>query len=373
MDKENYWMQRRDLLGMSLGSVLGMGAMGMPQSAAASLGVSPLVGIVSVKDYGAKGDGRTDDTTAIQTALTKAKELASTQGEAAVVLPNGRYRISKTLDLRDTKNISLIGMKAQILQVSPSETIMDIRDVTDITLRDIALVALNGHQTHAVRLNYSRRVLLDNIKISNVGGNCIWANDSWWLSARNCLFSGNSSSATVHHERNMNSVAYIHCRFHKGTDGIIHKHGAAVALIACDFSATETAINIEEGCNIEILNGYFEGNVNGIKWGNARLRTWPQCGQISNCYFITPSEQMTGIHIDIQRGTRLHMQAIKMVGNGNAKRASTTTGINIRDHSTISENSHITVGSPPYMEYVKNEIVDPGKRLQQYALQPFGS
>ena len=47
-----------------------------------------VIGITSVKDYGAVGDGVTDDTVAIQTALNLGTN---------VYLPNGKYRITSTL------------------------------------------------------------------------------------------------------------------------------------------------------------------------------------------------------------------------------------------------------------------------------------
>lgn len=50
-----------------------------------------LSGIINVKDYGAKGDGVTDDTTAIQTALDS--------GTLAVFMPEGSYVTSATLNV----------------------------------------------------------------------------------------------------------------------------------------------------------------------------------------------------------------------------------------------------------------------------------
>src|SRR5438093_12822883 len=50
--------------------------------------------VVNVKDYGAKGDGRTDDTAAIQAAITAAKAYAATQTEAAIIWPRGAYNVT---------------------------------------------------------------------------------------------------------------------------------------------------------------------------------------------------------------------------------------------------------------------------------------
>jgi polygalacturonase len=48
--------------------------------------------IFNVRDFGAKGDGITDDSTALQGALDKA------QGSASILyLPNGTYLVSRPL------------------------------------------------------------------------------------------------------------------------------------------------------------------------------------------------------------------------------------------------------------------------------------
>jgi len=60
--------------------------------------------VVSVKDFGAVGDGVTDDTAAIQAALSAA---ANRQVPAVVYLPSGAYRITSTLKIATT--ISMVG------------------------------------------------------------------------------------------------------------------------------------------------------------------------------------------------------------------------------------------------------------------------
>jgi hypothetical protein len=70
----------------------------------------PVDPVISVKEYGAKGDGSTDDTTAIQTAVT----AIGTRGGGTLYFPKGTYLISST--------ISLVS-KIRILGESKSSTI----------------------------------------------------------------------------------------------------------------------------------------------------------------------------------------------------------------------------------------------------------
>lgn len=56
-----------------------------------------------VTNYGAKGDGRADDTTAIQQAIDKAAE----NGGGTVYIPKGRYKITRQITIWD--NVTLLG------------------------------------------------------------------------------------------------------------------------------------------------------------------------------------------------------------------------------------------------------------------------
>jgi Pectate lyase superfamily protein len=61
---------------------------------------------VNVKDYGAVGDGVTDDTAAIQSAVTAANALESPH----LIVPDGIYRISSvTFDLPDGSRMDFVG------------------------------------------------------------------------------------------------------------------------------------------------------------------------------------------------------------------------------------------------------------------------
>jgi hypothetical protein len=69
-----------------------------------SVNASPLPNPVNVKEYGAKGDGKADDTKAIMTAVSKA-------GDGVLEFPRGRYRITKTIDiiLSETGTLGISG------------------------------------------------------------------------------------------------------------------------------------------------------------------------------------------------------------------------------------------------------------------------
>ncbi|NCF69879.1 MAG: hypothetical protein GWP61_28375 [Chloroflexi bacterium] len=66
---------------------------------------------VNVKDFGAKGDGVTDDTTAIQAAITYAEtfNVTTNKGGRRVFIPAGEYVISSTITLAKNKLCQLVG------------------------------------------------------------------------------------------------------------------------------------------------------------------------------------------------------------------------------------------------------------------------
>lgn len=67
---------------------------------------------VSVKDFGAVGDGVTDDTTAIQTALNEAFNA----GGGVVFVPAGTYKINKPLIVRTNTVLEGTGFASKIVQ-----------------------------------------------------------------------------------------------------------------------------------------------------------------------------------------------------------------------------------------------------------------
>ncbi|MBQ7206323.1 MAG: hypothetical protein IJS01_00855 [Lentisphaeria bacterium] len=74
----------------------------------------------SVKDFGAKGDGKTDDTEALQRAADAVTAKLSTYASETLYFPRGRYKISRRITL---KKIHLRGDSAVIVQTDPAADI----------------------------------------------------------------------------------------------------------------------------------------------------------------------------------------------------------------------------------------------------------
>mgnify|MGYP005990798245 CR=1 FL=1 len=89
-----------------LQSPLTAAALMSTRSTASNVRIGPDVRVRNVKDFGAKGDGVTDDTEAFNRA-TRADDPWSWEMLASIIVPAGRYRIDGTVFLR--KGQSLIG------------------------------------------------------------------------------------------------------------------------------------------------------------------------------------------------------------------------------------------------------------------------
>lgn len=152
---------------------------------------------INVKDYGAKGDGSTDDTTALQAAL----DAANTGGVSGkrVYLPAGDYRHTGNLRIY-ANNVAMVGAGAGATTLTNTSTTTDSIILTDtwqklgITIADMAITAattttgsairlVNTHRSHIPRVRmsghrYGLRYGLDNFDvymsaftITNVGAN----------------------------------------------------------------------------------------------------------------------------------------------------------------------------------------------------------
>ncbi len=100
---------RRRVLGLGVAATAGLLAdrAGSPESARAAP-EAPVS--ISVKDYGAKGDGVADDTEAFERALTAAKQ-------STLFVPAGTFRITKTLSIPQATSITGLGQSSIIQAV----------------------------------------------------------------------------------------------------------------------------------------------------------------------------------------------------------------------------------------------------------------
>jgi len=162
---------------------------------------------INVKDYGAKGNGITDDTIAIQNAIN-----AAASSTTAVYFPRGTYLVSSTLqaDLNSfshVKALRISGDNAILKAVNNMEAVMSINRVAHFTMEGLTFdgnnLALYGLKlwrivlpssiirditvknaiSHGLYLNETQLATFDNAASSNNGGAgfyCVDCNGAWF-------------------------------------------------------------------------------------------------------------------------------------------------------------------------------------------------
>jgi hypothetical protein len=141
--------------------------------------VSPLASAITalafnVKTYGAAGDGTTDDTAALQSALT-----AAANG-GVVLLPSGTYVVSGTLNIPVGVTVRGANMWSSIVQIATSFSGSEVFSLNQATNGSVQSLTITGKATsyasnpacNAVEVTNSSLVLLRDLNITYVNG---WA------------------------------------------------------------------------------------------------------------------------------------------------------------------------------------------------------
>jgi parallel beta-helix repeat protein len=111
----------------------------------------------NVKDYGAKGDGITDDTKSIQACLNAAMRQGGT-----VVLPSGNYKTSRNLNLYYHSDVDII-IKGNEANIYPTDKYYYIFcDNSTVSKKPIGSVTITGLTINASKLPHPQAYYYDN-------------------------------------------------------------------------------------------------------------------------------------------------------------------------------------------------------------------
>lgn len=135
---------------------------------------------IDVRQFGAKGDGNTDDTRAIQRAITEAKATG-----ANLVFSSGNYLISRPLDMNDFQGQDVTGKNATLKMVGddwkPGDAALRFNNARDVTVSGFTI---NGNEqdmprnlifVHGIAFSKSRDVEISNNTVRNTVGNGIYS------------------------------------------------------------------------------------------------------------------------------------------------------------------------------------------------------
>jgi parallel beta-helix repeat protein len=136
--------------------------------------------VVNVKDQGAKGDGTTDDTAAIQAAVA---QIAGTGG--TVLVPAGIFLIDALKGVQLKSKMTLRLAAGATLRAAPNDQtnyeVVAIRSATDVNVVGGTIEGERGAHTgttgewgHGINVDASQRVVLDHVTIKECWGDGIY-------------------------------------------------------------------------------------------------------------------------------------------------------------------------------------------------------
>lgn len=171
-------INRREVLGgAAIAAVAGVGGAAIfPPTSGRATGLH--ASLLSVKDFGAAGDGITDDTDAIQNAINAA--VASGGGQ--VLLNAGEYKLTRTVTLGDGVELAGVGSNSVLkpaFSSSPPNRVIDndwANGNRNISLRNFRLDRSGSNVQHGILLNGIDNLLIDGIEVSgtpSVTSGCI--------------------------------------------------------------------------------------------------------------------------------------------------------------------------------------------------------
>ncbi len=133
--------------------------------AALPLAAAPL----NVRDFGARGDGRTDDTSAIMAAVAEARDSA----EPVVYFPAGTYRYSRHIDL-DSVHVEGAGTSATIFEATNNAKsawvlIGDAPGIRNVTIRTATKPTKRATEpeTAGVHVADANHFLIDRVNVQD--------------------------------------------------------------------------------------------------------------------------------------------------------------------------------------------------------------
>jgi polygalacturonase len=247
---------------------------------------SPKVSL-NVRDFGALGDGRTKDTSALQTALDRCGVL----GGGEVLLPVGEY-LAGTILLRSNTTLRLD--EGATLQGSPDlsdYTLTQVRwegkwvkgylglvaamDAAEIRItgkgRILGNTAIVGRVNRASGLRHPALLEFTNCKRVTVEGCYTKQNDMWSIHPVYC-----------------EDVTFRNMTVHGGADGIDVDSCRRVVIENCDFDTADDCISLKSGRGME---------------GNTIARPTEDV-RISNCIFRDHHWACIGIGSETSAGIR---------------------------------------------------------------------
>ena len=208
--------------------------------------------VINVKNYGAKGDGITDDTDSLIQAIRK-----SNNGE--IFMPRGTYRITKSIEINNINNISINGNNSTILCDTVESGIIVSDILKNFTLKNINIVS-SYNSSYGIKLSNVHHSSLNNVWVQGFNLDGLYV-EGCYISTYNNVTSIENKRYGVNFDSDMvdpcnNSIRINDCNF--------SKNGMYNLNIKAHYVYTINGLNAEQFDYIECggVPVYTKGSIN---------------------------------------------------------------------------------------------------------------
>jgi hypothetical protein len=216
---------------------------------------SKLRDTVSVMDFGAVGDGVTDDTAAINAALAASDD---------VFVPAGTYKITSTISIPQRKSLRGVGYKSRLAATIASGAVISITSGNGPT--EVSGFRITGTATTGVSVNNAQTLIVDNISLDGLTATDGFVFVSSWGSVFSNLWTNGAtlsdSCFTCGQDFNANDCrnwyASNRCTYNVLIDGA-YNGGSGVS-----HGSTWTMLCVQSGLYGIYVGSYQGGTVNGV-------------------------------------------------------------------------------------------------------------
>jgi hypothetical protein len=226
-----------------------------------------LADVVNVKNFGATGDGTTDDTTAIQAAVDYAATLVGSTtaygGEGRTVFfPDGEYVITAAIEMDNIDGVSLVGSpgRGAVLKLTTDST--SIIKVGDLSGADVSCYGNEFHNLHfRTEIDSTTTVGIEGIRaIDTTIESCqfqnlatsIYGHKFSQLYVRGSRFIHTSERSTT------KAIAHIHLKSNTSTGD--SGQGGGVHVSDCEFEGRASDDVLTNGVLLESCDGFYMQN-----------------------------------------------------------------------------------------------------------------
>jgi len=264
-------------------------------------------GFANVLDFGAVGDGTTNNTTAFQAAVDSLKNVGGT-----VLIPSGTFSLTSLSMPDETYNgIRIVGMSAQltVLNFTTTGTAITLGGTSPAFIQNVSFENMLINSPNSNRMVYllnGSQCSFRKLRHTSVGNTGGVTSKGYHLQKSMATFFeevsyGGSTNAYVGFlvEQDSDANTFLHCYmkggascfntvvFTGGTSSIAHTVTTVQdCIIGGGTNASVAVANDADAWCIAFLQNYFETGVNGIILGNSAGPFFARNITIKNNYFF---------------------------------------------------------------------------------------